>query len=88
MKRSERFHHEARMQAASSLLFALVAIACGAGASATSNGGQGVACTLFFLGALVAVAVSLLHVYESIRYRSLSRMERRWEVEREIRPKF
>jgi tRNA(Ile2) C34 agmatinyltransferase TiaS len=43
---------------------------------------------LFFLGALTAVAVSLLHVYESIRYRSLSRMERRWEVEREIRPKL
>lgn len=77
MKRSERFHHEARMQGAMALTFALVAIACGAGATATSGGGQGLSCVLFFLGALAAVAVSILHAYESIRYRSLSRMERR-----------
>jgi hypothetical protein len=95
MKRSEKLSSHARQHAMRSIMILVVSATSGVWASTAflNDGGHPGgwyavvavgALALALLGALTAV----LLMAEALRLIELSRMEARWEWEREIRPKF
>lgn len=92
MKRSEKFTHQARQYfwMAAAVLAASVALVCWVPTAVLSEQSDpgGIAApvavgtlTLALIGLVIAIAMTI----EGIRLRTLSRIERGWEYDREVR---